>query len=53
MFDAASAAWPHMDMGMFTAAVADFSPQPFGPHKFKKADAPDGLSVAFTPNPDI
>ena len=38
---------------MFTAAVADFSPTPFGPRKFKKADAPDGLTVAFTPNPDI
>ena len=33
--------------------MADFSPQPFGPRKFKKADAPDGLTVAFTPNPDI
>ncbi|QCC86694.1 bifunctional phosphopantothenoylcysteine decarboxylase/phosphopantothenate--cysteine ligase CoaBC [Desulfovibrio desulfuricans] len=53
MFEAASGLWPNMDMGMFTAAVADFSPQPFGPHKFKKIDAPDGLTVAFTPNPDI
>ena len=53
MFDAANAAWPHMDMGMFTAAVADFSPTPFGPRKFKKADAPEGLTVSFTPNPDI
>ena len=53
MFEAASGLWPQMDMGMFTAAVADFSPQPFGPHKFKKIDAPDGLTVTFTPNPDI
>ena len=53
MFQAAADIWPGMDMGMFTAAVADFSPQPFGPRKFKKVDAPDGLSVAFTPNPDI
>lgn len=53
MFQAAADLWPGMDMGMFTAAVADFSPQPFGPRKFKKADAPDGLTVAFTPNPDI
>ena len=53
MFEAASGLWPQMDMGMFTAAVADFSPHPFGPHKFKKIDAPDGLTVAFTPNPDI
>ena len=48
MFQAAADIWPGMDMGMFTAAVADFSPR-----KFKKADAPDGLTVAFTPNPDI
>ena len=53
MFAAAADLWPNMDMGMFTAAVADFSPQPFGPRKFKKVDAPDGLSVSFTPNPDI
>lgn len=53
MFEAAAGLWPDMDMGMFTAAVADFSPQPFGPRKFKKVDAPDGLTVAFTPNPDI
>ncbi|MTJ91917.1 MAG: bifunctional phosphopantothenoylcysteine decarboxylase/phosphopantothenate--cysteine ligase CoaBC [Desulfovibrio sp.] len=53
MFEAASDLWPGMDMGMFTAAVADFSPKPFGARKFKKADAPDGLTVSFTPNPDI
>ena len=41
------------DMGMFTAAVADFSPRPFGAAKFKKADAPQGFSVEFAPNPDI
>lgn len=53
MFDAADALWDGMDAGVFTAAVADFSPVPLGAEKFKKADAQDGLSVAFTPNPDI
>lgn len=53
MFDAADALWDGMDAGVFTAAVADFSPVPLGTEKFKKADAQDGFSVAFTPNPDI
>ncbi|WP_353119607.1 bifunctional phosphopantothenoylcysteine decarboxylase/phosphopantothenate--cysteine ligase CoaBC [Nitratidesulfovibrio sp.] len=53
MFDAADALWDGMDAGVFTAAVADFSPVPLGAEKFKKADAQDGFSVAFTPNPDI
>ncbi|MDR3044250.1 MAG: bifunctional phosphopantothenoylcysteine decarboxylase/phosphopantothenate--cysteine ligase CoaBC [Desulfovibrio sp.] len=53
MFDAADALWDAMDAGVFTAAVADFSPVPLGAEKFKKADARDGFSVAFTPNPDI
>ncbi len=53
MFAAAEELWPSMDVGMFTAAVADFSPEPFGAEKFKKADAADGFSVRFLPNPDI
>jgi len=54
MFDAAQELWPAMDMGMFTAAVADFSPTPpAGKGKFKKAGAPEGFSIAFRPNPDI
>lgn len=53
MFAAAGELWPSMDVGMFTAAVADFSPEPFGAEKFKKADAADGFSVRFLPNPDI
>lgn len=54
MFEAASELWPGMDMGMFTAAVADFSPvPPASPGKFKKALAPEGFSVEFTPNADI
>lgn len=53
MFAVAEELWPSMDVGMFTAAVADFSPEPFGVEKFKKADATDGFSVRFLPNPDI
>jgi phosphopantothenoylcysteine decarboxylase/phosphopantothenate--cysteine ligase len=53
MFEAAQDIWPRTDMGMFAAAVADFSPTEIGPQKFKKSLAPEGLSIAFNPNPDI
>lgn len=53
MFEAARDLWPGMNMGMFAAAVADFSPIPLGARKFKKSEAPEGFSIAFTPNPDI
>ncbi len=53
MFTAASDIWPSADMGIFSAAVADFRPEAVGGKKFKKADAPDGLTVRFVPNPDI
>lgn len=54
MFAVARRLWPDMDMGMFTAAVADFSPEPPAKEgKFKKADAASGFSIDFVPNPDI
>ncbi len=53
MFAAAQDLWTHMDMGMFTAAVADFSPKSFGTKKAKKADMQQGFTVDFVPNPDI
>ena len=56
MFHVASDLWPEMDMGFFSAAVADFSPErpaDGGEAKFKKTEAEAGLSIAFTPNPDI
>ncbi|WP_296305586.1 phosphopantothenoylcysteine decarboxylase, partial [uncultured Desulfovibrio sp.] len=53
MFAAAEDVWPEMDMGCFTAAVADFSPEPYGPEKFKKEGARDGFSLRFQANPDI
>lgn len=56
MYEVAQSLWPDMDMGMFTAAVADFSPDaPEGGcgRKFKKSEAPEGFSLHFSPNPDI
>ena len=53
MFAAAEAVWAQADMGIFTAAVADFAPQPHAGGKFKKADSPHGFRIEFTPNPDI
>ncbi len=53
MFAKAKELWPQADMGIFSAAVADFSPEPFTGGKFKKADATSGLDIHFSPNPDI
>lgn len=53
MFEAASQIWPKMDIGIFSAAVADFSPEPIQGKKFKKSSSPNGFDVHFTPNPDI
>ncbi len=53
MHERAMQLWPEMDAGICTAAVADFSPEPHGPEKFKKSGAADGFSLRFIPNPDI
>lgn len=53
MFAAADSVWAEADYGIFTAAVADFSPDPHGPEKFKKQGAADGFSIHFSPNRDI
>lgn len=53
MFNVAKGLWDDMNIGVFCAAVADFSPEPFGQQKFKKHDAKDGFSLKFLPNPDI
>lgn len=53
MLAAAEGLWPQADYGLFCAAVADFSPEPFGGGKFKKSGAEDGFSMHFTANPDI
>lgn len=53
MFEAAAAVWPAADIGVFSAAVADFAPIPFGSGKFKKDTCEGGLTVSFTQNKDI
>jgi phosphopantothenoylcysteine decarboxylase/phosphopantothenate--cysteine ligase len=53
MLAAANLAWDQADYGIFTAAVADFSPQPFGPGKCKKSARPGGFTLDFMPNADI
>ncbi len=53
MFETARDEWAKADLGIFTAAVADFSPEPLGARKFKKSEAAEGFSLRFLPNPDI
>ncbi len=56
MYTIAKDLWPHMNMGIFTAAVADFSPQNIyttDSEKFKKHNSSEGLNINFTPNIDI
>ncbi len=53
MLDAASAVWAEADVGVFTAAVADFAPERAEPGKFKKSRAPEGFSLRFMPTPDV
>jgi phosphopantothenoylcysteine decarboxylase/phosphopantothenate--cysteine ligase len=53
MLEAARDLWPSADVGIFTAAVADFRPEPYGSGKFKKNLAADGFSLRFLPNQDI
>ena len=53
MLDKARELWPSADVGVFTAAVADFRPEPHGPGKFKKDRAGEGFSLSFLPNADI
>lgn len=53
MYATARALWPAASVGIFTAAVADFAPVPYGKTKFKKAEAQDGFSVEFRPTVDI
>ncbi|MCT4535350.1 bifunctional phosphopantothenoylcysteine decarboxylase/phosphopantothenate--cysteine ligase CoaBC [Halodesulfovibrio sp.] len=51
MFEAAASLWNDVSIGVFTAAVADYSPVPFGDSKFKKGG--DDLTVSFTRTVDI
>ncbi|MCL1916093.1 MAG: bifunctional phosphopantothenoylcysteine decarboxylase/phosphopantothenate--cysteine ligase CoaBC [Desulfovibrionaceae bacterium] len=53
MLRTAEELWPDMHLGIFTAAVADFAPIPFGAEKFKKTSSTKGFNLSFQPNPDI
>jgi phosphopantothenoylcysteine decarboxylase/phosphopantothenate--cysteine ligase len=53
MFDTVTGLWTDMNMGIFTAAVADFSPEPHGKSKFKKLAVADELSITFHKTKDI
>ena len=51
MYAAAQSLWDTKDIGIFTAAVADYTPVPYGDAKFKKGG--DDLTVSFTRTVDI
>ncbi len=53
MYEVSKGLWHKCDYGIFTAAVADFSPEMHGRGKFKKHDAEDGFLLQFYPNKDI
>jgi phosphopantothenoylcysteine decarboxylase/phosphopantothenate--cysteine ligase len=53
MFEAVNTHWSNMDWGIFTAAVADFSPEPYGNGKFKKIQSIDSLSITLRKTNDI
>ena len=53
MLEAADSVWSSADIGIFTAAVADFTPEQGGAGKFKKSEAPEGFSLRFLPTADI
>ncbi len=51
MFCAVQALWKQMDIGVFSAAVADYKPTTKAENKIKKSDAT--LTMELTKNPDI
>lgn len=53
MYEQACGLWKDCGLGFFSAAVADFSPVPYGKEKFKKDKGQEGFSIRFTPNKDI
>lgn len=53
MFEAAESVWCSSDIGIFTAAVADFAPEKYSDGKFKKKNAPEGFTLQFTHTIDI
>ncbi len=53
MLAVAQRVWRQSTVGVFTAAVADFRPEPYVSGKFKKDKATEGFSLQFLPNADI
>ena len=51
MLDAVQSVWDNMDIGIFSAAVADYRPKNVVNEKIKKND--DSLVVEFVKNPDV
>ena len=51
MSEACQDVWPHADLAVMSAAVADFRPLPLGRGKYKKTSGP--LQVDFEANADI
>ncbi len=51
MLDAVQSVWDNMDIGIFSAAVADYRPKNVVNEKIKKND--DSLVIEFIKNPDV
>jgi phosphopantothenoylcysteine decarboxylase/phosphopantothenate--cysteine ligase len=51
MFDAVSSRWPEIEIGVFSAAVADYRPAQRATEKIKKSN--EGLTIELIKNPDI
>ncbi|TAF54358.1 MAG: bifunctional phosphopantothenoylcysteine decarboxylase/phosphopantothenate--cysteine ligase CoaBC [Sphingobacteriia bacterium] len=51
MFQAVEKLWPHQDLGIFNAAVADFTPATLAAEKIKKSQ--DHMSISLVPTTDI
>jgi len=53
MYEACTAQWPHSDIAILCAAVADFTPAQEAENKIKKQDGQTSLTLHLTTTPDI
>lgn len=53
MYEACVNVWKYADIGILTAAVADFKPKYSANQKIKKTSEEDGMSIELIQNPDI
>lgn len=53
MYDQCKAVFPHVDLAIMSAAVADFRPATQAKEKIKKKDGADNMSIELVKNPDI